>query len=146
MLWSNEHNSLDDQSADAPIVSDLCSMKDRTTLVLGASPRPDRYAYMAVERLVGADIPVIAVGLRAGHIGDVTIVTEIPGNRPIHTVTLYLGPVNQEQWQERILALNPKRILFNPGTENSAFEAQAQAQGIETVRGCTLVMLAANTY
>ncbi len=121
-------------------------MKDRTTLVLGASPRPDRYAYMAVKRLLGAGIPVIAVGHRAGEIGEVPIVTDIPKDTAVETVTLYLGPFNQESWYDRILALRPARIIFNPGTENPHFEERAKAQGIEVVIGCTLVMIAAGTY
>lgn len=121
-------------------------MNDRTTLVLGATPRPDRYAYMAVERLLAANIPVVAVGRSTGQIQDVVISKEIPQGKDIHTVTLYLGPVNQAPWQDRILALRPARIIFNPGTENAPFEERARAQGIEVVIGCTLVMLSVGTY
>ncbi len=121
-------------------------MNERTTLVLGASPRPDRYAYMAVERLLGANIPVVAVGNSTGRIHEVEITKEIPEGRAIHTVTLYLGPFNQEPWLDRILALRPTRIIFNPGTENPPFQARARAQGIEVVIGCTLVMISVGTY
>ena len=64
----------------------------------------------------------------------------------IHTVTLYLGPVLQKEWHERILALKPERIIFNPGTEDPAFQQRAEKMGIEVVEGCTLVMLASGQY
>lgn len=101
---------------------------------------------MAVQRLRDAGIPVVAVGHKLGHIGEVMIVKEIPEGRSIHTVTLYLGPANQAEWQDRILALRPVRIIFNPGTEVPAFQAKARAQGIQVVIGCTLVMLSVGTY
>lgn len=121
-------------------------MMSLTTLVLGASPRPDRYAYLAVMRLVGHDIPVVAVGLRKAMIGEVPIHTEIPDGVVVHTVTLYLSARNQLSWTERLLALNPQRIIFNPGTEHPEFEAEARSKGIEVVRGCTLVMLSLGNY
>ncbi|MEZ4756530.1 MAG: CoA-binding protein [Flavobacteriales bacterium] len=115
------------------------------TLVLGASERPDRYANMAVRRLRAHGHAVVAVGLRAGLIGDVPIDTALP-SVPVDTVTLYVGPVNLEQWREALLKLQPRRIIFNPGTEHPPFEADASAQGIAVEVGCTLVMLAAGTY
>ncbi len=114
--------------------------------MLGASPHADRYSYLAVTRLVAHGYPVIALGLRPGAIGKVPIVQEMPDATRVHTVTLYLNPVNQMPWTKVILGLAPERIIFNPGTEHPSFEAEAAARGIEVVRGCTLVMLAAGTY
>lgn len=121
-------------------------MLKKTTLVLGASPKPDRYSNIAVRRLVAADHPVIAVGHHTGVIGDQLILAEVPEGRSIDTVTLYLNARNQAAWVDRILAFRPKRIIFNPGAENAVLAEQAAAHGIEVVEGCTLVMLAAGTY
>lgn len=116
------------------------------TLVLGASPLPDRYSYMAVERLLACGYPVLAVGRREGQVKGIPILKEVPFGIRVDTVTLYLNPVAQEPWMDVLLELAPRRIIFNPGTEHPLFEDRARKAGIETVRGCTLVMLAARTY
>jgi hypothetical protein len=116
------------------------------TLVLGASLNPSRYAHSAVLRLRDAGFPVFAVGARAGTIGDVVIHQAPPTDLIIDTVTLYLNPVAQEQWHERILDLRPRRIIFNPGTEHTAFAQRALNADIDVVEGCTLVMLATGQY
>lgn len=115
------------------------------TLVLGASERPDRYANMAVHRLVGHGHRVVAVGLRPGWIAEVPIVTALP-EALIDTVTLYVGPTALEGWRQALLDLKPRRIIFNPGTEHPDFEKEARSKGIATEQACTLVMLAAGTY
>jgi predicted CoA-binding protein len=121
-------------------------MDVKTTLVLGASPKEDRYSNKAVRRLLAAGHPVIAVGHRVGSIGDQPIRTDIPEAATIHTVTLYLNPHNQEVWTDRILHLKPQRIIFNPGTENAELEERATENGIEVVEGCTLVMLGTGQF
>ena len=121
-------------------------MSKKTTLVLGASPKPERYSNIAVRRLVAAGHPVIAVGQHTGMIGDEPIHVEVPEGSTIDTVTLYLNAHNQEVWIDRILSLRPKRIIFNPGAENPVLAEQAAAQGIEVVEGCTLVLLSVGTY
>lgn len=121
-------------------------MNDPVTLVFGASPRPHRYSHLAVLRLLEHKIPVVAIGLRESSIGVIPIVTDIPAGLTVDTVTLYLSPANQLPWVERILALPPQRIIFNPGTEHPEFEERAREQGIAVVRGCTLVMLSVGTY
>jgi predicted CoA-binding protein len=121
-------------------------MAPHHTLVLGATPRPDRYAYLAVQRLVAHGHTVTAVGRQEGRIGEIPILREVPEGTRIHTVTLYLNANNQREWEERILALHPERIIFNPGAENERLAAAAQAQGIEAVEGCTLVMLSVGTF
>jgi predicted CoA-binding protein len=118
----------------------------KCTLVLGATERTDRYANVAIRKLRRYGHDVVAVGLRPGQVEDVTIMTEIPKDFPIDTVTLYMNPFNQIPWQPKILDLQPKRIIFNPGTEDLGFEAMAEAKGIEPVVGCTLVMLSAGTF
>lgn len=132
----------------------LCSMQNSPNpklrvgqaLVLGASENPARYAYLAIIRLRENGIPVIAVGMKEGMVDDVVIHTEIPENVQIDTVTLYLSPKNQESWIPRLLSLKPRRIIFNPGTENESFSQAASQEGILTENACTLVLLSTGNY
>ena len=121
-------------------------MEEKLTLVLGASPKPDRFSFAAVLKLVKNGIPVVAIGLREGEVKGVKIVKPFPELHDVHTVTLYVGPKNQEIFYDYILNLNPKRVIFNPGTENEEFEEALAKQGIEVLRDCTLVMLNRGNY
>ncbi|MBL7952249.1 MAG: CoA-binding protein [Flavobacteriales bacterium] len=121
-------------------------MEPRTTLVLGASPEPSRYAYLAAQKLLAHGHRVVLVGKRSGTIGGVAIGPDLPAGADVDTVTLYLNPVVQEAWHDRLLQLAPRRIIFNPGTEHPAFAARAAAQGIEVLEACTLVMLGTGQY
>lgn len=118
----------------------------QTTLVLGASTNPERYAYRAIKQLREAGIPVIAVGKKKGEVFNVPITADIPTNQEIDTVTLYLNSENQAAYEEEILALRPRRIIFNPGTENESFAQKANKLGITTENACTLVMLSLGIY
>jgi len=117
----------------------------KKTLVVGASPKPDRYGYKAVESLTNYGHPVVAYGIHSGEIGEVQISPEWP-NDEFDTVTLYLNPTRQEEYYGRIIALNPKRVIFNPGTENPAFETMLSLNGIESEQACTLVLLSIGAY
>ena len=121
-------------------------MQVKHTLVLGASENTERYANKAVRKLREYGHQVTAVGLRRAAIGDVPIETSIPLGSSINTVTLYLGMRNQVQWEQLILQLAPKRIIFNPGAENPDFARKAEEQGIEVLEACTLVMLGTGQY
>lgn len=116
------------------------------TLVLGASMKVHRFSHKAVQRLVSNQHEVVAFGLKEGEISGVTIDTELVQYEDIHTVTLYLNPAVQEDYYEYIFSLQPKRIIFNPGTENPSFVAQLEEKEIKCVTACTLVMLASNRY
>jgi uncharacterized protein len=120
--------------------------KEKKTVVLGASPNPGRYSYLAINKLKAHQHPVVAIGKRKGTVGGVEIQTDHLPVDDVHTVTLYLNPQNQREYYDYILGLQPSRIIFNPGTENSELEQQAQQKGIETIEGCTLVMLGVGTY
>ena len=90
----------------------------KKTLVLGASSNPARYSYLAMQRLRAHDHPVVAIGRRVGRVADVDITKEHLPENDVDTVTLYLNPKNQVEYYDYILNLHPKRIIFNPGTEN----------------------------
>ena len=118
----------------------------KKTLVLGASGNPNRYSYLAINRLRNHNHPVVAIGLRDQKVFDVDVFTEKKPFDNVDTVTLYLNPKNQEQYYDYILSLNPRRIIFNPGTENDELVRLAHQKGIQTTEGCTLVMLSTGQY
>jgi uncharacterized protein len=116
------------------------------TLVIGASTNPDRYAFKAISSLVQHGHTVKAVGLKPGEVEGVVFDTEQVLYSGIDTVTLYVGPQNQPSYYNYIESLNPKRVVFNPGTENEEFETRLEAKGIEAIEACTLVMLNTSQY
>jgi predicted CoA-binding protein len=116
------------------------------TLVLGASPNPERFSYKAVKSLKRQGYQVIAVGRREGYIGEVPIITGQPPVIDIHTVTLYLAPYHQGEIFEYVLSIRPKRVIFNPGTESPEFIELLESYDIEVVLDCTLMMLAGGRY
>ncbi len=118
----------------------------KKTLVLGASENPSRYSYLAVRKLESYGHPVVALGRKKGKVGSTEIATGQVPLEGIDTITLYLNPANQEEWIDYILGLKPSRIIFNPGTENTALIRAAKEAGIEPVIGCTLVMLSIGNY
>ncbi|MBU2946873.1 CoA-binding protein [Zobellia uliginosa] len=119
-------------------------MKD--TLVFGASLKTNRYSNLAVNRLLDHKIKTEAFGLREGKIRETQIKTNLSDFQNIHTITLYIGPARQPEYIDKILQLNPKRVIFNPGTENPEFFALLQKEGVEAVEACTLVLLATGQY
>jgi len=119
---------------------------NKSTLVIGASLRENRYSNICIKTLVAAHFPVTAIGLREGFIDEIKVSTGFPDLRNIHTVTLYLGPENQKPWYEYILNLNPKRVIFNPGTENEGFQTMLATAGIDVIEGCTIVMVQSGRY
>lgn len=118
----------------------------KKTLVIGASTNPERYAYLATQRLTRHGHEVVPLGLREGEIEGISILTGQPKLEGIDTVTLYLAPFRQPPYYDYILSLAPKRIIFNPGTENNELMQLARQQGIEALFACTLVMLSSQTY
>jgi predicted CoA-binding protein len=118
----------------------------KLTVVLGASPNPDIYSYLAVKRLVSKGHPVLAIGKRDGQIGDTPITKAHPLPENVDTITLYMNPVLQREYYDYIFQLKPKRIIFNPGTENDDLAEQAESKGITPIEACTLVMLSSGQY
>ncbi|MFI5149443.1 MAG: CoA-binding protein [Bacteroidia bacterium] len=116
------------------------------TLVIGATTNPEKYAFRAVNQLKQHGEEVVALGIKEGEVGGVKIMTGQPALKDIDTVTLYVGTAHQPGYYDYILSLKPKRLIFNPGTENPEFEAMALRAGIEVVVACTLVMLSVGNY
>lgn len=119
---------------------------DYRTLVLGASYKPGRFSYLAIKSLVSHNVKVFAIGARMGKVEGVEIITQKIDIDNIHTVTLYLNSNNQSSYINYIIGLKPKRIIFNPGTENPELLSIARENNIEVVFDCTLVMLKNGSY
>lgn len=121
-------------------------MKKKKTLVLGASENPERYSFLAINKLLAKGHEVVGIGKKKGKVNNVNISTEETPFTDIDTVTLYLNPSNQKPYYNYLLSLKPRRIIFNPGTENHELYTLAKEQGIQVVEACTLVLLSTSQY
>jgi predicted CoA-binding protein len=120
--------------------------KRRKTLVIGASENPERYSNMCLNLLHKMGFEALAVGNRAGFVGDVVIHKDMVHFDEVDTITLYINSKIQEDYYDYFLQLKPRRIIFNPGTENPILEKMAIENGIEPLNACTLVMLRLGNY
>ena len=120
----------------------------KKTVIIGATTDPSRYAYLAARMLTNYNNEIVPIGIKKGEVFGTKILNiyDRPAVPDVDTITLYIGPQRQPEWYDYILSLKPKRIIFNPGTENDTLEKLAEEKGIETVQGCTLVMLRSNQY
>lgn len=120
----------------------------KKTVIVGASPNPGRYAQIAARMLKEYGHPIVPLGIHKGQVSGEPIadIKEKPIIEGVDTITLYLSPKNQREWYEYLLSLQPKRIIFNPGTENQELIDLVKEKDIEAVIGCTLVMLRTNRY
>jgi len=123
------------------------TMAGKKTLVVGASTNRSRYAYLAASRLKEKGNEVIPFGIEQGDINGMKIETERKEFKDVDTVTLYVNPSIQKSYYDYILnTIKPKRIVFNPGTENREFQKLAESKGIETIEACTLVLLSTGQF
>lgn len=120
--------------------------KNEKTLLIGASENPERYSNKAANRLMEKGYKVKLIGNKTGQIGTETIQTGMPIFKNVNTVTLYLGPQNQPSYYDYIINLKPKRVIFNPGTENEEFYKKLKEANITAEEACTLVLLSLNSY
>ena len=121
-------------------------MVPKKTLVMGASENPQRYSFLAVNRLLQAGHEVFAVGKKEGMIKNVKIQTGTPPFTGIDTISIYLSDKNQVPCYDYFLNLKPKRIIFNPGAENPELYDLCLKNDIEPIEACTLVMLSLDTF
>ena len=120
----------------------------KKTVVIGASPNPSRYSYLALRMLQDNGYEAVPVGIKKGEIfgKEIQDLRKRPHIENVDTVSLYIGPRHQPEWYDYIIGLKPARIIFNPGTENNEFIKQATDSGIEALEACTLVMLRTGQY
>ena len=120
----------------------------KKTVIIGATPNRGRYAFLAAQMLKEYQHEIVPVSIKAGEVLGTPILDlrTKPPVADVDTVTMYIGPRHQPEWYDYILSLKPKRIIFNPGTENDEFEKKAEALGIEALEACTLVMLRSFQY
>ncbi|MFA9391820.1 MAG: CoA-binding protein [Prolixibacteraceae bacterium] len=118
----------------------------KKTLIIGASVKPERYSYKAAEKLLAYHHPIEMIGSREDLLFDLPIHKTQISFTDIDTVTLYLSAKFQKEYYDYILSLKPKRVIFNPGTENPEFEELLSKNNIVSEVACTLVLLATNSY
>lgn len=123
-------------------------MDGKKTVIVGSSTNKGRYAYLAAQMLTEYGHPIVPVGIRDGEVFGERIlnIRTKPTIEEVDTVTLYLAKRHQNEWYQYLLGLKPKRIIFNPGTENDEFAHLAEDKGIEVLQACTLVLLRSGQY
>ncbi|RIW14513.1 CoA-binding protein [Algoriphagus lacus] len=127
---------------------EVVKAEPKKTLIVGATDNPSRYAYMAASMFAERGMEFIPIGIKKGEVfgREIVDLRLKPDLKDIHTVTLYIGPANQEEWMDYLIGLRPKRIIFNPGTENPVFFKKALDAGIEVLPACNLVMLSTGQF
>lgn len=118
----------------------------KKTLIIGATTNPERYAFKAAEKLKKFGHEIIPFGIKKGEVAGETIVNQWESFKGVDTVTLYVGPANQSDYIDKIISIQPKRVIFNPGTESKESEDAFNAAGIEVEEACTLVLLSIGNY
>lgn len=115
--------------------------------VVGASPLEDRYSNKAIKMLSEYKHTPVPVAPKHKTIEGLSVYPALDKVvEKIDTVTLYIGPARQGDVIRQIIELNPKRVIFNPGTENPEAKKEIEAAGIQTIEGCTLVLLKTNQF
>lgn len=118
----------------------------KKTLIIGATHNKNRYAYKAAEKLISAGHLIVPFGIKKGTIFGKEIINKWEHFQEVDTVTLYVGPKRQNSYFEKILSIRPKRVIFNPGTENPEFQIILKKENIYFEEACTLVLLSLNKY
>lgn len=120
----------------------------KKTVIVGATPNPARYAFLAAEMLTAYGHEIVPLGIKKGPVSgkEILDIRLRPPITDVDTITMYIGPRHQPEWYSYLLQLKPRRMIFNPGTENPEFEQMAEDQGIEVLEACTLVLLRSNQF
>lgn len=120
----------------------------KKTVIVGATTNPSRYAFIAARMLTDYHHEIVPLGIDEGEVSGQPIldIRQKPPVENVDTITLYIGPKRQPELYDYLIGLKPKRIIFNPGTENDEFESKAEAAGVEAIEACTLVMLRTGQY
>jgi predicted CoA-binding protein len=127
---------------------EVVKAEKKKTLIVGATDNPSRYAYLAAQMFDDRGMDFIPIGIKKGEVfgKEILDLRSKPELNGIHTITLYIGPANQSEWIDYLIGLKPKRIIFNPGTENPEFYQKAKEAGIEAFPACNLVMLSTGQF
>ncbi|WP_200977173.1 CoA-binding protein [Echinicola sp. 20G] len=123
-------------------------MGDKKTVIIGATDNPSKYAFLAAGMLKEYGHTIVPLSVHGGNVHGEIInnLNEKPIISDVDTVTMYINPVHQREWEDYIVSLHPKRVIFNPGAENQVFSDRLKNEGIEPVEACTLVMLRTSQY
>lgn len=115
-------------------------------LVIGASSNPSRTSYQAIHMLRTEGHEVFGIGRKVDTVSDVEIEVGMPKIRGIDTITLYVNPTLLASYVPYILKLKPRRVIFNPGTEDDDIMHKIAKEGIEVDEACTLVLLRTHQF
>lgn len=120
----------------------------KKTVIIGSNRSPLKYPQQAASMLQDANVEFVPIGVVSGAVlgREIINIYDHPKVDQVHTITLYINPSKQKQWFDYMLSLEPKRIIFNPGTENQEFKTLAESKGIECLYACTLVMLSIGDF
>ncbi|MBN2682947.1 MAG: CoA-binding protein [Bacteroidales bacterium] len=122
-------------------------MENKKTLVIGASIKPERYSYKAVKSLLEHGHEVVAIGAKEAELDSVKIHKTPIAFENVDTVTMYISEKFQPEYYDYIIKkIAPKRVIFNPGTENDEFAQMLEKSGIKVEIACTLVLLSIGEY
>lgn len=126
----------------------ICAInkKMKKTLIIGASPDPSRYAYKAAHMLIGRGHQIVNIGIKKGEVAGIQIEKPDAIYKDIDTITLYIGAAIQPQYYNYIVSTKPRRVIFNPGTENIELQTLLDENNIEYTEACTLVLLSTGQY
>lgn len=126
------------------------SHEDLPTIVLGATEDPSRYAHMALTQLQAAGHTVVGVHPRVRHAAGVSVYPSLleasAALKKTDTISMYVGAPISSKIADEILRVHPRRVIFNPGSENPPLAAKLSQAGVEVVQGCTLVMLRTSQF
>jgi len=122
---------------DAPIV-----------VVLGASTNPERYSFQAVQRLAARGYRVIPVHPKYSEVAGVPVTASLSAiqSRPVDTITVYVRPEISSGLADVFFSTTPRRVIFNPGSENPELANRLRQTGIQVEISCTLVLLATGQF
>lgn len=120
----------------------------KKTVIIGATPNPSRYAYLAAEMLQEYNQDFVPVGIKRGNVfgKEILDLRSHPDIENVDTITLYINPQHQKEWYDYFFKLKPKRVIFNPGTENPELEKALEEKNIQALEACTLVLLRSGQF
>lgn len=116
-------------------------MKQRV-VIIGASDNPERYSHRALLLLRRHGHEVVPVHPKLAEIEGIAVAADLNQiTGPVDTVTMYVGAAISSGLTEKLIALKPRRVIFNPGAENAVLAVALEKAGIACEEACTLVLL-----